>query len=157
MLSGKFRSVGAHSAPVGAEAPRLPEHASKHATSIRGRYGALLDAVPDAMLVIGMHGEIVLMNAQAGRQFGYAQEQLIGQPVSRIIPIGLMEHLPTDEARSGLGAPAYSRAAIIELGGRRQDGSEFPIELSFSELASSEGMLIAVAIRDISVRKQLEV
>src|ERR1700689_2207658 len=67
---------GAHAKSASAGAPRLPELASKHAISIRDRYGVLLDAVPDAMLVIGTHGEIVLMNAQAGRQFGYPQGQL---------------------------------------------------------------------------------
>jgi diguanylate cyclase (GGDEF)-like protein/PAS domain S-box-containing protein len=147
---------GAHARSASAGAPPLPELASKHTTSIRGRYGALLDAVPDAMLVIGVHGEIVLMNAQAARQFGYPQGQLIGQPVRKIIPIGLVERLPSDAAQSIGAAPAHKRAANIELVGRRQDGSEFPIELSFSELASSEGLLIAAAIRDISVRKQVE-
>jgi len=68
---------GAHARSASAGAPPLPELASKPTTSIRGRYGALLDAVPDAMLVIGVHGEIVLMNAQAARQFGYPQGQLI--------------------------------------------------------------------------------
>jgi PAS domain S-box-containing protein len=117
------------------------------------RYRGLLEAAPDAMIVVNQGGQIVLLNVQAEKKFGYYRDELVGQPVTNIIPVGFAERLLADGARSAAEALAQQIGTGIELSGRRKDGSEFPLELMLSPLESAEGTLITAAIRDISVRK----
>ena len=120
------------------------------------RYRGLLEAAPDAMVVVNQGGEIVLLNVQAEKQFGYRRDELVGQKVKNIIPEGLAERLIADGTRSPAKALAQQIGTGIELSGRRRDGSEFPIEIMLSPLESAEGILVAAAIRDITERKKSE-
>ncbi|MGD0759045.1 MAG: PAS domain S-box protein [Candidatus Sulfotelmatobacter sp.] len=120
------------------------------------RYRGLLEAAPDAMVVVNSTGEIVLLNVQAENQFGYSRDELIGQKVRNIIPQGFAERLIADGTRSAAEALAQQIGTGIELVGRRKDGSEFPLEIMLSPLESAEGILVTAAIRDISVRKSAE-
>jgi PAS domain S-box-containing protein len=115
--------------------------AERHLAVTEGRYRGLLHAAPDAMLLLNAGGEIVLVNQQAEKQFGYASVALVGHQVAKIIPEGVGEPLT---------------ATRVESIARHQDGREFPVEISLSPLESAEGPLIAVAIRDISARKNAE-
>ena len=123
---------------------------------MEGRYSGLLEAAPDAMVVVNHSGGIVLVNMQAEKQFGYRRGELLGQKVTSIIPHGFAERLIADELRSVEEALAQHIGTGIELTGRRQDGSEFPLELMLSPVDSGEEVLVTAAIRDISVRKQAE-
>ncbi len=120
------------------------------------KYRGLLEAAPDAMVVVNEGGEIVLLNLQAEKQFGYHRDELVGQKVKNIIPEGFAERLVADETRTAAEALAQQIGTGIELTGKRKDGSEFPIEIMLSPLDSAEGMLVTAAIRDISVRKAAE-
>jgi PAS domain S-box-containing protein len=120
------------------------------------RYRGLLEAAPDAMVVVNGAGEIVLLNLQAEKQFGYDRDELIGQPVKVIIPEGFAERLIADDLRSAADALAQQIGTGIELVGRRKDASEFPIEIMLSPLDSAEGILVTAAVRDISIRKAAE-
>jgi PAS domain S-box-containing protein len=120
------------------------------------KYRGLLEAAPDAMVVVNQGGEIVLLNVQAEKQFGYRRDELVGQKVKNIIPEGFAERLIADGTRSAAEALAQQIGAGIELYGRRKDGSEFPIEIMLSPLESAEGILVTAAIRNISVRKNAE-
>ncbi|MCE9573887.1 MAG: PAS domain S-box protein, partial [Deltaproteobacteria bacterium] len=124
-----------------------------HLAQMEARYRGLLEAAPDAMVVVDPAGAIVLVNVQAERQFGYRRDELIGQPVTNIIPIGFAERLIADGTRTAAEALAQQIGTGIELVARRKDGSEFPIEIMLSPLESAEGILVTAAIRDISVRK----
>jgi PAS domain S-box-containing protein len=130
--------------------------AEKHLAQMEGRYRGLLEAAPDAMVVVNQSGEIVLLNAQAEKQFGYRRDELLGQKVKDIIPEGFAERLIADGSRSAAEALAQQIGTGIELSGRRKDGSEFPIEIMLSPLESAEGILVTAAIRNISVRKDAE-
>jgi PAS domain S-box-containing protein len=130
--------------------------AEKHLAQMEGRYRGLLEAAPDAMVVVNRRGEIVLLNVQAEKQFGYHRDELVGQKMKNIIPEGFAERLISDGLRSPEDALAQEIGTGIELTGRRKDGSEFPIELMLSPLESAEGILVTAAIRDISVRKTAE-
>jgi PAS domain S-box-containing protein len=120
------------------------------------KYRGLLEAAPDAMVVVNQDGEIVLLNAQAQRTFGYRRDELVGQQVRNIIPTGFAERLIADGTRPAAEALAQQIGTGIELSGRRKDGSEFPVEIMLSPLESLEGILVTAAIRDISVRKKAE-
>jgi PAS domain S-box-containing protein len=130
--------------------------AEKHLAQMESRYRGLLEAAPDAMVVVNPGGEIVLLNLQAEKQFGYRRDELLGQKVKNIIPEGFAERLIADDLRSAEDALAQQIGTGIELNGRRKDGSEFPIEIMLSPLGSAEGILVTAAIRDISVRKAAE-
>ena len=128
----------------------------RHLSQMEARYRGLLEAAPDAMVVVGECGEIVLVNAQAERQFGYRRDELLGQDVKNIIPRGFAERLIADGARSAAMALAQQIGMGIELDGRRKDGTAFPIEIMLSPLESPEGILVTAAIRDISKRRDAE-
>ncbi len=130
--------------------------AEKHLAQMEGRYRGLLEAAPDAMVVLNQDGEIVLLNLQAEKQFGYQRDELVGQKVKNIIPEGFAERLIADGTRSAAAALAQQIGTGIELSGRRKDGSAFPIEIMLSPLESAEGILVTAAIRNISVRKDAE-
>ena len=120
------------------------------------RYRGLLEAAPDAMIVVDERGEIVLLNVQAEKQFGYRRDELIGQRITNIIPEGFAERLIADGLRSAEEALAQRIGTGIELVALRKDGGEFPIEIMLSPLRSSEGVLVTAAIRDISTRRAAE-
>ncbi len=130
--------------------------AEKHLAQMESRYRGLLEAAPDAMVVVNRGGEIVLLNARAENEFGYRRDELLGQQVRTIIPEGFAERLIADGTRSAAEALAQQIGTGIELSGRRKDGSEFPIEIMLSPLESAEGILVTAAIRDITVRKAAE-
>jgi PAS domain S-box-containing protein len=132
------------------------KEAEKHLAQMEGRYRGLLEAAPDAMVVVNQGGEIVLLNVQAEKQFGYRRDELVGQKVKNIIPEGFAERLIADDLRSAAEALAQQIGTGLELTGRRKDGSDFPIEIMLSPLESAEGILVTAAIRDISVRKEAE-
>src|SRR5271154_2845981 len=126
--------------------------AEKHLAQMEGRYRGLLEAAPDAMVVVNQSGAIVLLNVQAEKQFGYRRDELLGQKVTNIIPVGFAERLVADDLRSAEDASAQQIGTGIELIARRKDGGEFPIEIMLSPL----GTLVTAAIRNISVRKSAE-
>src|ERR1700738_932567 len=130
--------------------------AERHLAQMEGRYRGLMEAAPDAMVVVDQAGEIVLLNLQAEKQFGYRRDELLGQEVKNIIPEGFAERLIADGTRSAADALAQQIGTGIELSGRRRDGSEFPIEIMLSPLQSAEGILVTAAIRDITERKRHE-
>jgi diguanylate cyclase (GGDEF)-like protein/PAS domain S-box-containing protein len=119
------------------------------------KYLGLLEAAPDAMVVVNHSGEIVLLNLQAEKQFGYRRDELVGQKVTSIIPHGFEERLIANGLRSAEDVLARQFDTGVELTGRRKNGSEFPAELMLSQLESAEGMVTA-AIRDVSARKEIE-
>jgi PAS domain S-box-containing protein len=132
------------------------KRADSHLAQMEGRYRGLMEAAPDAMVVVHQDGGIVLLNLQAEKEFGYRRDELLGQKVTNIIPEGFAERLIADHLRSAEDALAQQIGGGIELTGRRKDGSEFPIEIMLSPLESAEGTLVTAAIRDISVRKAAE-
>jgi PAS domain S-box-containing protein len=74
-----------------------------------------LEAAPDAMVVVNQGGEIVLLNVQAEKQFGYRRDELLGQKVTNIIPVGFAERLIADDLRSAEDASAQQIGTGIEL------------------------------------------
>ncbi len=133
------------------ERPTKPED---EASGARDR--GLLEAAPGAIVVVDQAGAIVLLNAQADKQFGYERDALLGQPVTNIIPEGLAERLVAGNLRSAEAALTKAIGIGIELTARRRDGTEFPIEIMLSPPHGADGSLVTVAIRDISLRRAEE-
>jgi PAS domain S-box-containing protein len=120
------------------------------------KFRALLEAAPDAMIIAAPDGRIVLVNAQAEKLFGYSREELLGELVERLIPRRFQAgHVSyrTDY----VGEPrARSMGSELQLFALRKDGSEVPVEISLSPIATEDGLLISSAIRDISERRKTE-
>jgi PAS domain S-box-containing protein len=120
------------------------------------KFRSLLEAAPDAMVIVGRDGRIALVNTQMERLFGYAREQLLGQPVEILVPERYRQAHPGH--RAGFFSQPHARAmgAGLQLHGQRQDGSEFPVEISLSPLDTEEGMVVSAAIRDATERWRFE-
>lgn len=113
-----------------------------------------LDAAPDAMIIIDSSGAIRFANRQVTSVFGYAHEEIVGQPVEALLPerfrtrhIGHRDRYRTSVRMRPMGAG-------LELYGRRKDGTEFPVEISLSPIA--QDTLVAASIRDVTERKRVE-
>ncbi len=109
------------------------------------------------MLLAGVDGLIVLVNAQVERDFGYSRQELVGKPVELLVPErSRSAHVAH---RRGFAAHPHSRpmgAPGSNLTGRRRDGSEFPAEISLSSLQMGERTFVIAAIRDVTDRKRAE-
>lgn len=120
------------------------------------RFRALLEAAPDAIVIVDETGTIMLVNAQTEQVFGWNREELIGQPVEVLVPGATRDGHAA--RRDGFMGDARVRPMGIglELKAVRKDGSEFPVEISLSPLETDEGLLVSASVRDVTERKQLE-
>src|SRR4029077_10978428 len=108
------------------------------------KFRGLLEAAPDAIIIVNHQGQIALVNAQAEKMFGYRRDELLNQSVEIVIPEFFR------------GNQQVHRSGPTELFGLRKDGTEFPVEISLSPLEAEEGSSTSSVIRDITERKRSE-
>ena len=120
------------------------------------RFRLVVEAAPNAMIVVNSKGEIVLANAQVEMIFGYTRQELVGRPVEVLVPERFHPHHPGH--RSGYIADSRARklGAGRDLFGRRKDGSEVLLEISLNPIRISEELFVLVSIIDITERKRVE-
>jgi two-component system, sensor histidine kinase len=115
-----------------------------------------LDAAPDAMIIIDASGVIRFANRQVSALFGYEHDEIVGLSIEKLMPerfrsrhVGHREHYVSNVRVRPMGAG-------LDLFGRRQNGTEFPVEISLSPIEDVGRTLVAAAIRDVTDRKRVE-
>ncbi|HEX4914049.1 MAG TPA: PAS domain S-box protein, partial [Vicinamibacterales bacterium] len=143
-FNGMMASVAAH------------VDALQRAQNVAERGQRLLDVAPDAIVIADITGRIVAVNQATERLFGYAREELVGQPIELLVPeaaagahVALRERYLATPATRSMGSGR-------ELSGRRKDGSLVLVDISLSPLEDAEGRLIVAAVRDITERRQAQ-
>jgi PAS domain S-box-containing protein len=114
----------------------------------------IVEAAPNGILVINRDGRIVLVNAQAERLFGYRRDQLLGQAMETLVPERFRRN-HSDYHSAFVAAPlARAMGRGRDVHGRRQDGSEFPVEIGLSPIETAAGEMVLCAVVDITERKR---
>jgi PAS domain S-box-containing protein len=120
------------------------------------RFRALLDSAPDAIVIVDENGCITLVNSQTEKCFGYQRNELLGQPIERLVPERSRKRHKTERKEYIACPKARPMVAEPVLMGLRKDGSEFPVEISLSPLQTEHGLLVTSIVRDITARKEAE-
>src|SRR5579864_5387620 len=145
-----------HSARMGPPVVLGLAHDITERRKAEAQFQALLEAAPDAMVVVDAEARMILVNAQVERMFGYQREELLGQRTEMLVPERLRDRhceLRNDFFRAPQNMPTRVAQEFLAL---HKDGHEFPVEINLSPLQTAEGLLVTSAIRDITERKQAE-
>lgn len=113
------------------------------------------EAAPDAMVLVDAEGRMVMVNLQTERMFGYRREELVGEPVEKLLPERFRNrHIELRFQYNGaMSTQLKGMGTGLDFYGQRKDGSEFPIGISLSAIWTDQGILVSSAIRDISDHK----
>ena len=117
---------------------------------------SLLDAAPDATVIVADNGEIVYANDQAFELFGFDPADLLGRPVEDLLPDALREAHRAHRARFRATPSVRSMGVGLKLWARQKDGTEFPVEISLSPLQLGTDTFAVAAVRDITDRLRIE-
>jgi PAS domain S-box-containing protein len=120
------------------------------------KFRLVVESAPNAMVMIDGKGVIALVNAGAENLFGYARDEVLGQPIEMLVPERFRKKHP--DFRNGFFASSAARSMGVgrDLYGRRKDGSEFPVEIGLNPIETEDGLLVLSAIVDITERKRSE-
>src|ERR1700723_1119899 len=124
------------------------------ARSREERFSRVVEAVPNAIVMVGASGLIEMVNGQAEKIFGYPRADMLGQPIEMLLPERYRAN------HSGLWGAFFVAQQAREMGaGRdlyavRRDGSEFPVEIGLSPIETDDGAKVLASIIDITSRRQ---
>ena len=119
----------------------------------REEFEVLFDSSPNGVMVADDRGRILLVNARLAAMFGYVRDGLIGQQVEILIPDRLRGGHAALRQAFARDPQARSMGAGRELYARREDGTEFPVEIGLNPITSRADGLVMITLTDISARK----
>ncbi len=120
------------------------------------RLRAAVESSPSGILMIDRRGLVVLVNREVERLFGYSREELLGQPIENLIPERFRQNHPIFRYDFLADPKVRSMGAGRELFGLRKDGTEVPVEIGLTPVATEEGLFVLSSIVDITARKKAE-
>ncbi|MCH9666501.1 MAG: PAS domain S-box protein [Actinomycetia bacterium] len=137
-----------------AEAQQQAAEAERERAQAQALYRNILEAAPEAMIIVGQDGCIMIANAETDRLFGYQRQDLIGMEVETLIPPRLRgKH--TQLRKDFFSYPkARMMGTGMQLWGLRRDGTEVPVDINLSPLRAGQGLQALAAIRDVTERYQ---
>ena len=106
------------------------------------------------MVLVDRHGRIAVVNTQTEKLFGYGREELVGEPVEKLMPERFRNGHLAHRSRYSMAPHTRPMGAGLELFGLHRDGHEFSIEISLAPLETADGVLISTAIRDVTDLKR---
>ncbi len=116
------------------------------------KFRGLLDAAPDAILIVNKEGNIAIVNLQAESLFGYNRKELIGLGIEKLIPQDLHNKHVKNRENFFKNPKTRTMGGGFSLLALRKNGEKFPVEISLAPLETSEGLVVSAAIRDITER-----
>lgn len=141
-----------------AQYPTPPERDLEAGPQVKAedRFRDLLEAAPDGIVEVDREGKIVVVNAAAETMFGYSRDQLLGQPVEKLIPEGARSRHGAHRAAYWAHPVTRPMGSGLVLLGRRSDGAEFPVEISLSPVRTEDGFRVTAIIRDVTAEQKAE-
>jgi PAS domain S-box-containing protein len=118
------------------------------------KFKSLLEAVPDALVGMDQQGVIRFVNRQTESLFGYDRDQLVGQPIQRLVPESLWQIYAEHQQNYFADPRTRSSGVDVELSGRHHDGTQFPINVSLSHIDTGDVLLVITAVRDVATHQQ---
>lgn len=123
---------------------------------LENRFRLAVEALPNAVIVVDEGGGIVLANSRTEELFGYAPEELLGQPVDKLVPERFRSWHCHYRAQFFNEGRVQMMGTGRDVFGLRKDVSEFPVEIGLSRIEAEEGRRVVCAISDITERKRAE-
>ncbi|MCZ6595411.1 MAG: PAS domain S-box protein [Bacteroidetes bacterium] len=120
------------------------------------KFFSVLNSAPDAMVIVNDEGNILLVNRQTEKVFGYAKEELIGKSVEHLMPERFRGKYVDFRIGYAKAPKIREMGTNLELFALRKDGSEFPIDVSLSPINTGEDRLIIAILRDVTEHKKSE-
>src|SRR5256714_13035446 len=120
------------------------------------RFRQMLDAAPDAMVVVDQAGGAVALNREAERLFGWTDAEFRGEPSSRPITQRFQQVYDALSVGDAESPPTPRKRAPVRIFARRRDGSEFPVEIHYSPLGPTADALFLVTIRDLTAWRDVQ-
>jgi PAS domain S-box-containing protein len=120
------------------------------------RFRAVVESAPSGMVMIDRAGTITLVNRETERLFGYAREEILGQPIERLVPERFRRGHPAFRTKFFADPQTRAMGAGRELYGLRKDGAEIPVEIGLNPIKTGEGSFVLASIIDITERRRSE-
>lgn len=120
------------------------------------RFRSLVQSTPDAVVVADGEARIVSFNDAAAKIFGYLESEVIGQPLTLLMPERYRDIHRSAHQRFASGNAGRTLQGPVEVPGLRKDGTEFPLEISVTTWSAEGQSYFAGIMRDISERKEAE-
>jgi diguanylate cyclase (GGDEF)-like protein/PAS domain S-box-containing protein len=128
----------------------------RHTTSLGLNAEAILEASPNPIIAVDSRGRIVYASPRVQEAFGWAPEDLLGEPIERLVPSRLTERHAAHRATYRRRPSGRPMGSGLELAARRRDGTEFPVEISLAPVRSRRAPLVVATIVDITARANLQ-
>ena len=127
-----------------------------HAEESGAYFRVLIEAAPDAMIIVDDEGEMVIVNGQAEKMFGYDREEMLGNPIEMLLPERIRKTHIGHRQKFRDNPELRPMGSGMELIGQRKDGTEFPVEISLSPVSTPKASFVSSVIRDVTKRKKME-